>query len=62
MHLTDTNNNVLGIVVESATGAIRTSDERIEPQRAAPIPDRVKQLLMPTVTVASGSSSGPFKP
>jgi hypothetical protein len=62
MHLTDTNNNVLGIVVESATGAIRTSDERIEPQRSAPIPDRVKQLLMPTVTVASGSSSGPFKP
>jgi Tfp pilus assembly protein FimT len=62
MHLTDTNNNVLGIVVESATGAIRTSDERIEPQRAAPIPDRVKQLLIPTATVASGSSSGPFKP
>lgn len=62
LHLTDTRNNVLGIVVEPTTGAIRTSDERIEPQRAAPIPDRVKQLLAPTAAGASGNSSGQFKP
>lgn len=62
MHLTDAANNVLGIVVESSTGAIRTSEERIEPQRAAPIPDRVKQLLMPAATGATGSSPGFFKP
>ena len=62
MHLTDTANNVLGIVVESSTGAIRTTNERIEPQRAAPIPDRVKQLLMPAASGAAGGSSGLFKP
>lgn len=62
MHLTDRANNVLGIVVESSTGAIRTSEERIEPQRPAPIPDRVRPLLMPAATGASGGSAGLFKP
>lgn len=62
MHLTDTHSNVLGIVVESATGAIRTSDERIEPKRAAPIPDRVKQLLMPAAVGGGGSALGQLKP
>lgn len=62
MHLVDANSNVLGIVIESATGAIRISDERIEPQRDAPIPDRVKQLLAPAAPGAAGTLSGPFKP
>ncbi len=62
LHLTDTSNNVLAIVVESATGAIRTSDERIEPQRLASIPDRVKPLLTPTATVAAGNQGGLPKP
>lgn len=62
LHLTDARNNVLAIVVESATGAIRTSDERIEPQRLASIPDRVKTLLIPTATVASGNQAGLPKP
>lgn len=53
LHLTDAGNNVLGIMVESATGAIRTSDVRIEPPRLAAIPDRVKTLLVPSATVAS---------
>ncbi len=62
LHLTDASNNVLAIVVESATGAIRTSDERVEPQRQASIPDRVKPLLLPTATVAAGSQAGLAKP
>ena len=62
LHLTDASNNVLAIVVESATGAIRTSDERIEPQRLASIPDRVKPLLLPTATVAAGGQAGLAKP
>lgn len=62
LHLTDAGNNVLAIVVESATGAIRTSDERIEPQRLASIPDRVKTLLAPTTTVAAGNQAGLLKP
>ena len=62
LHLTDAGNNILAIVVESATGAIRTSDERIEPQRLASIPDRVKPLLIPTATVAAGNQAGVLKP
>lgn len=62
LHLTDASNNVLAIVVESATGAIRTSDERIEAQRMASIPDRVKPLLIPTATVAAGNQAGSLKP
>lgn len=62
LHLTDAGNNVLGIVVEPATGAIRASDERIDGQRAAPIPDRVKVLLAPAATVAAGNSAGTFRP
>lgn len=62
LHFSDTGNNVLAIVVEGATGAIRTSDERIEPQRLASIPDRVKPLLVPTATVAAGNQAGLLKP
>lgn len=62
LHLTDTGNNVLGIAVESSTGAIRTSDERIEPQRPRMIPDRVKTLLAPSTTVATGGTPALLKP
>jgi prepilin-type N-terminal cleavage/methylation domain-containing protein len=47
LHLTDQSNNLLGIAVESVTGAIRTSDERIEPPRTQTIPERLKTLLQP---------------
>ena len=62
VHLIDSSNTVLGIIVESTTGAIRTSDERIEPQRAASLPDRVKTLLVPVATVTSGNQAGILKP
>jgi prepilin-type N-terminal cleavage/methylation domain-containing protein len=45
VHFGDTGNQVLAIAVESLTGAIRTSDERIEPLRPQPIPERIKPLL-----------------
>ncbi|HEU0068196.1 MAG TPA: hypothetical protein VFQ26_02905 [Nitrospiraceae bacterium] len=45
MHLVDTRNNILAIAIEPVTGAIRMSDERIEPPRALKIPDRVRPLL-----------------
>ena len=45
MHLVDTRNNILAIAIEPVTGAIRMSDERIEPPRALTIPDRVRPLL-----------------
>ncbi len=45
MHLVDTKNNILAIAIEPVTGAIRMSDERIEPPRPLTIPDRVRPLL-----------------
>jgi type II secretory pathway pseudopilin PulG len=45
MHLVDTRNNILAIAIEPVTGAIRVSDERIEPPKALKIPDRVRPLL-----------------
>jgi hypothetical protein len=45
MHLVDTNNSILAIAIEPVTGAIRTSDERIEPPKPLLIPDRVRPLL-----------------
>jgi hypothetical protein len=45
VHFGDTSNNVLAMAVESLTGAIRTSDERIEPPRNQMIPERIKPLL-----------------
>lgn len=62
MHLSDANNSVLGIIVEPATGAIRTSETRIEPKRAASIPDYVRALLTPTSAVSAGSQPGVFNP
>ena len=45
MHLMDARNNILAIAIEPVTGAIRMSDERIEPPRALIIPDRVRPWL-----------------
>jgi type II secretory pathway pseudopilin PulG len=45
MHLMDTNSAILAIAIEPVTGAIRMSDERIEPPKALTIPDRVRPLL-----------------
>ena len=58
VHLTDGSNNVLAIAVEPVTGAIRTSDERIEPPRIQAIPDRVKPLLQ-AVTAQGGAGVPP---
>jgi len=45
IYLMDTNNNLLGLAVDSLTGAIRVSDERFDPPPYRFIPDRVKLLL-----------------
>ena len=45
MHFIDARNNILAIVIEPVTGAIRMSDERIEPPKALTIPDRVRPWL-----------------
>jgi len=50
MHLVDTNNAILAIAIEPVTGAIRMSDERIEPPKPFTIPDRVRPLLKTTAT------------
>lgn len=50
IHLMDAGNTTMGIMLEPLTGAIKTSDARIEPTRQPPIPDRVKTLLIPSST------------
>jgi len=45
IHLMDAKNNILAIAIEPVTGAIRMSDERIEPPRPLIILDRVRPLL-----------------
>ena len=53
MHLVDARNNLLAIAIEPVTGAIRMSDERIDPPPPTPllILDRVKPLLKMTEVV-----------
>ena len=51
MHLVDARNNILAIAIEPVTGAIRMSDERIEPPKPLTIPDRLRSLLQTTGTV-----------
>jgi type II secretory pathway pseudopilin PulG len=48
MHLVDARNNLLAIAIEPVTGAIRMSDERIEPPRPLIILERVRPLLKTT--------------
>jgi hypothetical protein len=56
---TDQDNHLLALTVDSLTGAIRTSDERIAPARHRRIPDRVKPLLQ---TPAQGSGAATLRP
>ena len=58
LHIADGSNNLLGIAVESFTGAIRTSDERIEPALNQRVPDRVKLLLQATLSDGGASPLG----
>ena len=45
IHLTDASNNLLILALDPLTGNIRTLDQRPDPTRVRPIPDRVKVLL-----------------
>jgi len=45
MHLMNAGNHILAIAIEPITGAIRLSDERIEPPKPLVVPDRVRPLL-----------------
>jgi type II secretory pathway pseudopilin PulG len=51
MHLVDARSNILAIAIEPVTGAIRMSDERIEPPKPLVIPDRLRSLLQTAGTV-----------
>lgn len=57
-HFSDAANTVLAVAVESFTGAIRTSDGRIDPIRNQTLPDRVKALLQPAAQTGALSPSG----
>jgi hypothetical protein len=50
IHLMDTNNGILAIAIAPVTGAIRMSDERIEPPKPLIIPDRIRILLKTPTT------------
>lgn len=52
MYLTDAKNNLLGLAVDSLTGGIRVSDERLDPPPNRFIPDRVRLLLKPKQSTA----------
>lgn len=56
MYLTDTKNNLLGLAVDSLTGGIRVSDERLDPPLNQLIPDRVKLFLKPTKQAGTDAS------
>ncbi len=56
MYLMDTKNNLLGLAVDSLTGGIRVSDERLDPPLNQIIPDRVKLLLKPTKQAGTDGS------
>ena len=55
MYLMDTKNNLLGLAVDSLTGGIRVSDERLDPPPNRFIPDRVRLLLKPTKPTGAGA-------
>lgn len=57
VYFSDGSNNLLALAVDSFTGAIRTSSERIEPLRNQTIPDRVRTLLQAT---AQGGAASPL--
>lgn len=49
VHLTDINNNIMGVYVEPVTSLIRLTDYRIDPPKPIIIPDRIRPLLQPVV-------------
>lgn len=55
MYLMDTKNNLLGLAVDSLTGRIRVSDERLDPPLNRIIPDRVRLLLKPNREAGAGA-------
>ena len=55
MYLMDTKNNLLGLAVDSLTGGIRVSDERLDPPLNRIIPDRVRLLLKPNKEAGTGA-------
>lgn len=57
MYLMDNNNHLLGLAVDSLTGAIRVSDERFDPPPYRFIPDRVKLLLKPSAQQAGAGGT-----
>lgn len=56
MYLMDAKNNLLGLAVDSLTGGIRVSDERLDPPPNQIIPDRVRLLLKPNQQAGAGAS------
>lgn len=59
VYFADRSNNLLALAVDSLTGAIRTSHERVEPPRNQTIPDRVKTLLQVSAQGIPASSVKP---
>jgi hypothetical protein len=47
VHLTDTNNHIMGVYVEPVTALIRITDQRIDPPKPWTVPDRIRPLLQP---------------
>ena len=47
VHLTDVNNDIMGVFVEPVTSMIRLTDHRIDPPHPKTIPDRLRPLLQP---------------
>ena len=47
VHLTDINNNVMGIFVDPVTALIRVTDHRIDPPKPMVILERIRPLLQP---------------
>ena len=47
VHLTDVNNDIMGVFVEPVTSMIRLTDHRIDPPLPKTIPDRLRPLLQP---------------
>jgi prepilin-type N-terminal cleavage/methylation domain-containing protein len=58
LYLMDAKNNLLGLAVDSLTGGIRVSDERLDPPLNPIIPDRVRLLLKPNQQAKAGTPAG----
>jgi hypothetical protein len=55
VHMTDLNNNIVGVYVEPVTAMIRMTDHRIDPPKPMTILERVRPLLQPvTPTIRPG--------